>query len=177
MVSQIGMRLEELAAALEKLLKSISDYLATMQPELPPKQSPIPPNNLLNVLALAHQKHEGGKPQDLNMRLHNPGACRFSSVGYLPKYGTVKEYKTGNEKPGQRGFAQFATYELGFLYLKNLIREKAKKHPDWNLIQYIGDEREGWAPASDNNNVTAYANALAKALNIDAKTFRLRSLL
>lgn len=158
-------------------IKAIKDFLSTFYPQPAPLPAPVPANNLVTALALAHQKHEGGKPGDLNMRLNNPGACRYSSIGYLPKYGTVSEYKTGNEKKGQRGFAHFTSYELGFLYLKNLIIEKAKKHPDWNLVQYVGDEREGWAPASDKNNVDAYAKALANALNTTPKAFKLSQLL
>jgi hypothetical protein len=163
--------------AIKKALAKLLPTTPTPKPEPKPEPKPAPANNLLNALALAHQKHEGGKPHHLNMRLNNPGACRFSSVGYLPKYGNVKEHLTGNEKPGQRGFAHFPTYELGFLYLKNLILEKARKHPDWNLLRYIGDEREGWAPASDNNMVAPYAKALAAAIGVSEKTWKIGALL
>ena len=165
---------------LEKAKQKLLEFLqwlakqpptAPIVPQEPPK--PAPPNNLLNTLALAFQKKEGGKPQDLNMRLHNPGACRYSSVGYLPKYGVVKEHLRGNEKPGQRGFAHFATYELGFLYLKNLILEKAKKHPDWNLF----DLANNWAPKNDGNDPVKYGEDLGTFTGLNPSTFRLRSLL
>lgn len=172
---------EQLIPLYQKLILLLKEWLGLLQNATKPPTTPVappnnptptpPPNNLLNAFCLAIQHHEGGRPQDLNIRLHNPGACRFSSIGYLAVYGKVTEYLTGNEKPGQRGFAKFETYEKGFLYLKNLVRIKAQKHPGWNLYDFFGNPIEGWAPDSDNNNSRRYAQAVGKELGVDPQTF------
>ena len=108
----------------------------------------------------------------LTWRCNNPGACRFSRVGYLPKYGIVTEYKEGlNLKPGQRGFAKFSNLDIGWMYLKNLILQKAKENPDWDILDFCSN----WAPASDNNNPVQYAEFVAKKMGV-AVSWRISSL-
>jgi hypothetical protein len=183
-----GSSLDARETILARALQAIQEARALLASLSQPTPTP-PANNLLNVMALAIQKHEGWATPgtwlnsvfyangSLSYRCNNPGNARYSSVGYLPKYGVVKEHMTGNEKPGQRGFAVFSSYEVGFMYLKNLILEKARTHPEWNLFDFFGDEKAGWAPKSDGNNYIAYARAVAKQLNVDPKTWELRQLL
>ena len=179
--------IDGILATLSDIIKKLTKWF-TENPPLPaPKPAPV--NNLLNTMALAIKKHEGWATpgQTLNgikyllgsvsYRCNNPGNARFSSVGYLPKYGEVKEYRTGNEKPGQKGFAQFKDYETGFLYLKNLILEKARKHPHWNLFEFFGDEKDGWAPKSDGNNYIKYAETVAANMGVNPASWRISSLL
>lgn len=125
-----------------------------------PPVNPIPSVNLLNTFCLAVQKHEGWilNPPSRSVRNHNPGNCRYSSVGYLDKYLPV-----GKDKDN---FAIFKDYATGFLYLKNLVLQKAKKHPLWDLYTFFGDPHEGWAPDSDGNNSKHYAEVVALALNV-----------
>ena len=181
---------------MKKLVAALSAILA--QPAtVPPKP---PANNLLNALCKAIEKHEGFKAGTIkevptndwgfkivngdlavqrgtmlwlggtkSWRNCNPGNARYSHAGYMMIYGDVYRDKDN--------FAIFESYETGFLYLKNLVLTKARRHPDWNLVQFIGDESDGWAPASDNNNVTAYATALANALGVSKTDWKLSNLL
>jgi hypothetical protein len=177
--SPISMALEALKKSLLALDAWLSDILPQQKPTptpTPVEPKPVPSSVLLNALFLAMRRHEGWYIGSRSQRNNNPLNCRYSSVGYLPKYGEVKEDRQG-AKAGQRGFAIFKDYETGALYCKNLILQKAKKHPDWSLFSFIGDEKEGWAPASDNNNVHAYVYAIAKEMNVNPTTFTLKQLL
>ncbi len=129
-------------------------------PVKPPQQSvqpqPVPDStpshtqadNALETFCLAIRDFEGG-PHDLNYKNNNPGNCRCSSVGYLPKYGTV--VCVG-------GFARFETYALGWDYLKNLVHHRVSLHPTWTFLDFFNN----YAPSSDNNNPHNYAAAVAK---------------
>ena len=159
------------------IIKKLAEWVATqIKPAPKPEPKLIPKQVLQNTLCMAIQKHEGFFPGSRSQRNNNPANARYSSVGYLPIYGEVGEDREG-VPAHQRGYAIFKNYETGFLYLKNLVLHKARKHPDWTLTQFIGDEKEGWAPASDNNNVDAYASALANAIKVDKKTWKLAALL
>ena len=141
-------------------------FIEEPTPPMPtPTPTPIPPNNLLNTFLLAIQKHEGWYMGSRAERNHNPGNCRYSRVGYLSIYGEVKEDRKG-VPAGQQGFAIFKSYEIGFLYLKNLVKSKIRKHPDWDFYDFFGNEKEGWAPDSDNNDSKRYAKVVAEALNV-----------
>ena len=131
-----------------------------------PVQTEVKPD-YLTLLFNAMKDFEGG-PNDLNHKNNNPLNCRCSSVGYLPKYGNVKCVNR---------FAVFPTWEIGCEYGRNLILHKARKHPEWNLINFIGHPTEGWAPASDNNPVTAYANYIGKRMGVNPFVFQLKELL
>lgn len=151
-------------------IKAIKDFLAKFTTSSPVIPAPsVPPNNYLSALFLAMRRHEGWYQGSRSQRNNNPLNCRYSSVGYHSKYGEVKQ--------DENRFAIFKDLDTGTLYCKNLILEKAKKHPTWNLYQFIGDEREGWAPASDNNDVDRYAEVIASEMSVDPKTFTLSRLL
>jgi hypothetical protein len=155
----------------QQLLDTLKRLFEVKKEQVAPKPEPkpAPANNVLNELILAMRRHEGWFPGSRSQRNNNPLNCRYSSVGYHSMYGEVKR--------DPQNFAIFSTYELGHLYAKNLILQKARKHPDWNLVQFIGDEREGWAPASDNNDVDRYATVLAEALGVSKTAWKLKNLL
>jgi len=127
-----------------------------------------PSNNLLNMMALAIQKQEGWKiapPASRSVRNNNPGNVKFSSVGYLPIYEPVTKDKDG--------FAVFKDYQTGFLYLRNLILEKARKAPYDNLFDFFN----AYAPKSDGNDPVAYAESVGAYMNVNPATFRVKQLL
>lgn len=134
--------------------------------ELKKQLEPVKPDYL--TLLFEAMKDFEGKPGYLNYKNNNPLNCRCSSQGYLPKYGDVKCVNR---------FAVFPTWEIGCEYGKNLILHKAKKHPEWNLVNFIGHPTEGWAPASDNNPVTAYATYISKRMGVNPYTWQLKNLL
>lgn len=123
---------------------------------VPPAPAPAPtfPNATLDVMCIGIRDYEG-KPGELNYRNNNPGNCRYSSVGYAAIYGIVR--KDANN------FAIFKTYDLGMLYLHNLIKSKIKSNPSWTLLDYISNH----APRSDGNNPTAYATFVAARMGVD----------
>jgi len=124
-------------------------------------------SDYLTLLFNAMRDFEGA-PGDLNYKNNNPLNCRCSSQGYLPKYGNVKCVNN---------FAVFSTWEIGCEYGRNLILTKARRHPEWNLVNFIGCPTEGWAPASDNNPVNAYVEFVAKRMGVNKFTFQLKNLL
>lgn len=156
---------DDIIVSIKKLIKRIQDYIASLKPTPKPPAPPAPTNNLLNTMALAIQKHEGWYPTSRSYRNRNPGNCRYSSKGYLTKYG-----KVGKDP---QNFAIFETYEIGFMYLKNLILEKAKAHPMWDLYAFF----EEYAPNFDHNDSRHYAETVAKALTTYPETFKLSQLL
>lgn len=116
----------------------------------------------LDVFCTAIRDFEG-RPGDLNYRNNNPGNCRCSPVGYLPKYGNVRCVNN---------FAVFPTYELGWEYLQNLVLQWASLHPNWTIIDFFTH----YAPASDNNPTIAYAKNVAAKCGVSTFT-TLRELL
>lgn len=121
--------------------------------------------NYLDSLCNAIKVYEGWFEGSRSFRNNNPGNCKFSPVGYLPKYGEVKRDKDN--------FAIFSSYEIGWEYLQNLVKEKCKKHPDWNLVSFFKE----YAPDNDGNNSTNYASWVAKRMGVSPFTFKLRELL
>lgn len=119
----------------------------------------------LTLMCRAIRKHEGWYAGSRSWRNNNPGNCKYSSVGYLPKYGTV-----GKDKDG---FAIFSSYELGWLYLNNLILEKARKHPNWSLVTFFSE----YAPASDGNYPASYASIVAQDMGVSPFTWEVKALL
>lgn len=175
-----------LITSLKALLKKLQDYIASLKPA-PIIENPTPKDVLINAFAKAIEKHEdyvlpGGRyrsgeiaPQgSVSFRCRNPGNARFYIGGYLAKYGEVRESTLGkNVEKGIRGFAVFSSYEVGFMYLKNLILEKARKLPSDNLFDFF----KVYAPKEDNNDPIKYAEAVAKAMNVNPATWRLSNLL
>lgn len=145
-------------------IKLFKEWSETATPPTPPVVISAPPpiipkqNALMDGLekmATFIRDYEGN-PGDLNYRNNNPGNCKYSPVGYDPKYGMVRRDKNN--------FAIFATYELGFLYLKNLIRAKGQQHTDWTIYDYIAKFH---APKSDGNDPVKYATNIASRLGVD----------
>jgi hypothetical protein len=163
-------------AWIQNLLDLIRLIMETPRPPKTPPEKPQEPataqipqdpliqkRDMLKELCTYIRDYEG-KPGDRNYRNNNPGNCRYSSVGYLVKYGHVG--KDAN------GFAIFKDYATGFLYLENLIREKIAKHPTWTLLDLISN----WAPAADHNNPNAYAQNVASRLRVEI-TYQIKNLL
>lgn len=140
----------------------------------------VPKSATRGNLCLGLRDYEGspgkGAPADRNYRNNNPGNCRYSSVGYLPIYGNVREDREG-VPDDQPGFAIFKDYATGWKYLNNLVKEKIEKHPAWTLLLFIGDEKEGWSPASDGNEPVRYSAFLGRRLGVDSATFPIGKLL
>ena len=124
--------------------KEVSTPTATKPVEAPA----APSEPMLDTFCKAIRDFEG-VPGDLNYRNCNPGNCRCSPVGYLPKYGNVKC------SPG--GFAIFPTYELGWEYLQALVHHRAELHPEWTVLDFF----KVYAPAGDNNPTEKYAKYVA----------------
>lgn len=114
-----------------------------------PIPSPEPVKSLLNTFCLAIKDYEG-KPGDRNYINNNPGNCRYSPIGYDPKYGVVTK--------DSKGFAVFSTWDLGFLYLENLVKSKIVSNPTWTILDYFAKFH---APESDGNNPKLYASFVA----------------
>lgn len=119
--------------------------------EVLPLVSPKP-NNALVTFCTAIRDFEGF-PGDRNYRNNNPGNCRCSPVGYLPKYGVVKCVDN---------FAVFQTYELGWEYLLNLVQHRAELHPNWTILDFFSN----YAPSSDGNYPLKYASNVAKKCGV-----------
>ena len=146
------------------------DNIAKLKEQLPPETMQVEPKPMqkidyLTILCLAIRDFEGFYKGSRSWNNNNPGNTKYSSFGYLPRYGEVKK-DIGN-------FAIFETYELGWLYLKNLIIHKATKHPDWNLVSLMRE----YAPESDGNSPQNYASYLGKRLGVSPFTFLLKNLL
>lgn len=114
---------------------------------VPESEEPKPEQDILTVFCTAIRDFEG-KPGDLNYRNNNPGNFRCSPVGYAAKYGKVRCVK---------GFACFPSYELGWLYLTNSVKERAKKHPAWTIRDFFYN----YAPPGDHNPTEKYAATVA----------------
>ncbi len=153
---QPAFTLRDILLALYKALTG-REY-APETPNLPPVEvlPPPMPKSLLVEFCTALRDFEGN-PGDLNYKNNNPGNCRCSQVGYLPKYGKVKCVKN---------FAVFETYELGWLYLTNLVADRVRNHREWDFYRFFAV----WAPSSDNNNPKHYAETIAKRLGVPPTT-------
>jgi hypothetical protein len=98
----------------------------------------------LDTFCKAIKNFEGANPAN-----NNPGNCRCSPVGYLPRYGTVK--------CNPNDFAVFETYELGWEYLENLVYHRTLAHQNWTFYDFFFN----YAPSSDNNDPRHYAETVA----------------
>lgn len=155
--------------AIEKILFFLKEIFGLKEvikdiPVEPVKEIPTEKSDLLTLICQAITDFEG-KPGDRNYINNNPGNVKYSTVGYLPKYGEVKK--------DNRNFAIFKDYETGWLYLKNLVLDKCKRHPEWNLVSFFKE----YAPASDDNQPEVYASFVAKRMGVNLFTFTLKNLL
>jgi hypothetical protein len=119
-------------------------------PKKPVYEPPSAPQTMLERFCHAIAQYEGANPAN-----NNPGNCRCSPVGYLPKYGHV----TCNP----HNFAVFPTYELGWEYLTQLVYHRALAHPKWTILDFFSN----YAPTSDGNAPAPYADFVAKACGVD----------
>jgi hypothetical protein len=117
-------------------------------------------SNLIDSLADAIQRMEGGRPGDINMRNNNPGNLR--SWGHYPIVN---------------GYVQFPDYQTGRDALKSQIR--LLQNRGLNLYEFFGGQRDengnvipggysGYAPAADSNQPNHYAQVVAGWLGISA---------
>lgn len=126
--------------------------MSTSTPTEANKPGSEPPRDMLVTFCTAIRDFEGG-PTNINYKQNNPGNCRCSPIGYLPKYGNVRCVNN---------FAFFPTYELGWQYLQNLVHHRAELHPQWTIIDFF----ENYAPTGDNNNPQNYAIFVAKRCGV-----------
>ncbi len=151
---------EESKSLWDWLLKMITWIWAGSHPPMPAiPEDLLPvkadkPADFLTAFCLAIKQHEGWFQGSRSYTNNNPGNCRYSSVGYLPMYGHVGK--------DDKNFAVFRDYATGYLYLKNLVKNKIQKHPAWTFYDFFNV----YAPASDNNDSKLYAEIVAKACGV-----------
>lgn len=165
--------LTKLLAQLIPGLKWLSDHPEVLVPptvvkaplsEVIPKIEPQPIKTVpIEAFCMAIRDYEGA-PGDKNYRNNNPGNFRCSRVGYDPKYGVVKCDKDN--------FAIFSSYQMGWLYLTNIVRIRAQIHPTWTIYDFFSN----YAPTNDRNNPKLYAQFVARRLKVDPGIFRISNL-
>lgn len=122
-----------------------------------PPPAPVPVKTVaLGDFCLAIRGYEGWNPGSRSFKNNNPGNCRYSTVGYTAVYKPVLK--------DPQNFAVFKDYATGWLYLRNLVKERIAAHPEWSLKDFFAV----YAPASDDNDPVAYAAAVAKQLGVDS---------
>lgn len=140
----------------------IEDFPDPLPPDPPTDTTPTPnvppepissPTDPLITFCTAIKDFEGANPAN-----NNPGNCRCSPVGYLPKYGVVR--------CNPHGFAVFPTYELGWEYLQNLVLHRAQLHPEWTVLDFFNV----YAPPSDSNPTEKYAKFVADRCGVSTST-------
>lgn len=123
------------------------------------------PSAFLDVLASAHQEHEGFFPGSRAQRNNNPG-----NLKYIGQAGA-----TGKDKDG---FAIFGSLAAGAAALKKDLAAKIggkSSHIDYSKNPTFGDYVAVYAPKEDRNDPKSYAQALVKKLraagyNVSADT-------
>lgn len=132
-----------------------------------PQPSPTTPARTapLETFCLAIRSREGWFPGSRSFKNNNPGNCRYSSVGYAAVYHPVLRDKDG--------FAIFKDYATGWLYLQNLVRELAKEHPTWSVLDFFNT----YSPAADANDPVSYAKEVAAKLGANYQTFVIANLI
>lgn len=114
----------------------------------------------ISTWALAIQHEEGGKIQDLNMRLHNPGNLKFTS--YTQSLGAF----LGPAGTDGGSFCQFKTYDAGFKALCQFLTDAANDKlipyhdPKYRTLKMF-TQRYANPPVKHK-----YAENVAKALNV-----------
>lgn len=149
--AQVKATPEDIKRVEMNIIEVMISYLRMWLSKLTTQPMATPTYSLVNF-CLAIQDHEGYYIGSRSYRNKNPGNCKFSSVGYAPKYGTVLK-DTDN-------FAIFKDYETGFLYLKNLVLSKIAKNPNQTILEFF----RTYAPATDNNEPDMYAQVVASKI-------------
>lgn len=141
-------------------------YPSVIMPTPAPTPTPVvDKNKLLQAMCLAIKAHEGWYIGSVSYRNNNPGNCRYSSLGYLPIYEPVER--------DSKNFAVFKDYATGWLYLQNLILNKAKRNLNQNLYQFFAI----YAPEADNNDPEHYAEVVATKMGVSPSTWQMKNLL
>lgn len=144
------------------LLKYLRSIMTPEQPKVEePKEEPK--KDLLNLMCLAIQKHEGWFEGSRSWRNKNPGNLRY--VGQAKAIGKDKS-----------NFAVFATYEDGFNTLKGMIKNAVNGgskvyKPDMTLNEFFAV----YAPAFDENDPQNYAKVVAKEMGVEV-SFQIKNL-
>lgn len=120
--------IDSIIAQLQAIIKKIQDFLATQ----PPVEKP---RSRITEWALAIQHAEGGKPQDRNMRDHNPGNIKYTE--YTASLGLSK----GDPAPDGGFYGKAQTYEIGLRvlcsFLKDACEGKLRAYkPDMTLEKF-----------------------------------------
>lgn len=148
---------------LYEIYVAFRDYLLASPPAPTPiPTAPVPMNNLLNVMCLTIQKHEGYFEGSRSFRNKNPFNLR--NVGQVLAIGS-----------DPLGFCIFRTYEDGFNTGKNMILNAAKGlskvyKPSDSLYQFFAK----YAPSSDNNDPKRYAEVVAGEMKVNPATFQIK---
>lgn len=149
-------------AFVKTFINDIPTLVKALVAFLTPQSMPIPSG--ITKLAECLRDYEG-KPGDRNYRNCNPGNVRYYSGGYAKKYGNVTKDKDG--------FAVFPTYDLGWLYLQNMLLNWAKGIYAEETIEHMMTR---YAPSSENDTV-AYSAYIGKTLGVDPKVVKLKDLI
>lgn len=107
------------------------------------------------AIASAIQNQEGYYPGSLAYTNNNPGNLR-----YVGQAGATQ---------GSGGFAQFPTYEAGYQALVSQINLDATRGTDaaGNPTTTVAQLISSWAPASDNNDTSAYISSVSSQTGFD----------
>lgn len=105
------------------------------------------------AVAQAIQEFEGWYPGSVAYRNSNPGNLKYAA-------------QPGSVGQDSRGFAIFSTFEDGWKALLSLLQGYAARHPNWTLADLMAV----YAPVSDSNNPTGYANFIGSRAGISAQT-------
>lgn len=121
-----------------------------------PNELPDMPTVTFEAIALAIQTFEGWGTGTRSFRNNNPGNLKYAS--WESSYGV-----TGKDA---QGFAVFPSYDQGFRALIALLKSKARNNPNWTLLNLMNN----YAPSSDNNNPTQYADFIAQQTGASSDT-------
>lgn len=133
------------------------------KPQEPTPAAPEPHKSRIREWAKAIEAQEGGRPQDINMRLNNPGNLKFTA--YTKSLGGKK-----SSIPGLDGgtFCEFDTYEQGFAALCTFLTDAAN-----DQLKPFHDKRSLMAFTMAYANIPSthpYLRNIRKALNVSVLT-------
>ena len=150
-------------------IKAIKDFIANFfpEPETPPATLPMN-RSKIPEWALAIQHEEGGKPQDRNMRTHNPGNIKFTE--FTKSLGIQK----GDAAPDGGHYGKCESYEQGFRALKLFLEYAAEGQlKSYKPTMSIAEFTQVYALPPKNH---PYAANVAKRLGVPVTT-QIRNLL
>ena len=162
-LSRIGRALQYLAVWISRLLQPKKPAYFTEDSFLPTRpitleEVPVEKNKLIKIWAEAIRIEEGGKPDNLNTRLKNPGNLKYSLL--TKSFGATGKY------PASDGgfFCIFPTQPIGMQALCSFLEmaclDKLKPYHDARTLRLF--TRRYANPPND-----GYANNIAKKLGVD----------